>query len=297
MTRRYVSYDFEGEPWLDNPQLIIANPRGSRLSVNKPKRVSLPNLSSLFGSRFTPHKKGKKRMAKKHRKMTALQRKYFGPRRKTNPKRHHSRMFAGRLPRKFARKFRRRSTYHGLLVARGSKARVSFRTNKRHRYRHNPAESSAGIALPFGLRLPAVKDIAFGALGLFVPGMITSRVMNYVPASMQGSTVVTWLVKIASVLVPGYLIKRFYDARAGYAFMIGGAASLFIDAIRTFVPSLSTMIGLGFQPLLGYYPGGVAVGMGDYSVNQRKQMARAQNVQTTPILLGVPDRLNPAGRY
>jgi hypothetical protein len=270
MTKRYVSFDSEGEPWLDNPQLIIANPRHKRKRVNV-----LPNLSSLFGSRFNaPHKKGQKRMAKKkHRRMSALQRKYFGPRRKkTNPKRHHTRMFGGRLPRKFARK---------------------FRTNRRHAYRHNP-ESGGGIALPFGLRAPAVKDMAFGALGLFVPGMITSRVLAYVPASMQGSTVVTWLVKIASVLVPGYLLRRFYDARAGYAFMIGGAASLLIDAIKTFVPSFAQTIGLA------YYPGGVTLGfqplLGDYSVNQRKQLA-AQAQKTTPILLGVPDRLNPAGRF
>jgi hypothetical protein len=169
---------------------------------------------------------------------------------------------------------------------------------KRRHYRINRrrgAVQSGGISLPFGLHAPAVKDIAFGALGLFVPGYITATVMPYLPTSLVGNQIVTWVVKIASVLVPGMLIRRYVDSRSGYAFMIGGAASLVIDAIKTFVPSVASMFGMGqtTQPLLGYYPGGSVTGMGAYL--QHKQ--RAVPVTTTPVLTGVPDRLNPGSRF
>lgn len=182
-----------------------------------------------------------------------------------------------RRRRAVANPHRRRRTR---LVAR------SHRLNpRRHRRaRHNPP---MGGKL-FGFSLPPIDAVLFVGAGLVVPPLVSAQIMKYLPDSLKTNQAATWGVKAAAVLVPGFLIRKFYNPRAGNLFMVGGAASLVVDAIKTFMPGV--IPGLGYQPMLGGY----------FNTNRGGRVVplrTAVNGGTPQLVADAPDRLDPRGRF
>ncbi|WP_460992148.1 hypothetical protein, partial [Staphylococcus aureus] len=61
-------------------------------------------------------------------------------------------------------------------------------------------------------------------------------------------------VKVASVLIPSMIVRKFVSRRAGNLMLVGGAASFAIDLVREFAPNLLPgSSGVGAQPFLGFY--------------------------------------------
>lgn len=256
---RLANY-YNGELWLDNPLLttLAANPGR------------------------------KKTVAKKRRKMSALQRLYFGPKKNRPRRRHHSRsnrprrnfygagMLANRPRRRHSRSNRPRRNFYPLL-------------NPRRHYRRNSPSDGAVVQNVGGIPIPALSPMLFAGAGIIVPPLVAGYITtNLLPASMQG-TATTWLVKAASVVIPGLLIRKFVSRQGGNYFLIAGGASFILDAIRTFMPGV--IPGLGYQPMLGSYFGP------QRPINFQPRAATNVPLMQPSMIASTPDRLNPANRF
>jgi hypothetical protein len=234
---------YDGEPWFDNPQLIVAN---------------VPRKKREVKTMARPHRR---RARYNYRRRRYARHNLYSPGPLVNVHKRRRRR-ASRLRSFFRRHFQRR--HH-------------FKANRGRIYRRNP-----GFA---GLQFPPLDAVLWVGSGLIVPPLITAQVMKVIPASWQQSQITSWLVKVASVVVPGILLRRFVNPRAGNLFMVGGLASLVLDAIRTYAPALLPGVsGMGYQPLLGAYfgPGPTA------------QTARPA---LPPMIMDAPTRLDPQHRF
>jgi hypothetical protein len=231
---------YDGEPWFDNPQLIVANPRKRRTTTMA-----------------RPHRR---RYRARHNRRRA-RRNLYSPGPMVNRGHRRRRTMRARARAFFRRHFRRRHHH----------------VKHNRRYRRNPSALSLA-----GIQFPPLDAVLWVGAGAIVPPMVQAQIVKFVPASWQQSQATTWLVKVASVVVPGILLRRFVNPRAGNLFMVGGLASLVIDAIRTFAPGV--IPGMGYQPLLGAYfgPGAAA---------QQPRMA------LPPMMAEAPTRLDPAHRF
>jgi hypothetical protein len=153
-----------------------------------------------------------------------------------------------------------------------------------------------------GFTLPPMDAVLWTGVGLVVPPIMTSMVMGYLPADWKSSKAAYYGVKVASVLVPSMLVRRFVSQRAGNLMLVGGAASLVIDLVRDFAPGLLPGASIGAQPFLGFYermpfptPRGLMGngGMGRYT----SVPVTSRNVQRTPLLMETPERLMPGARF
>ena len=161
---------------------------------------------------------------------------------------------------------------------------------RRRHYRRNP-----GL---LGFSLPPMDAILFTGAGIVIPPMMTSYIMGMLPVDWRSSKAAYYGVKVASVLIPSMLVRRFVSRRAGNLMLIGGAASFAIDLVREFMPTLlpgaAAVSGFGAQPFLGFYE----------RMPQRGNLGRyvsvpvqSRAVQRTPILSQTPDRLSPGSRF
>jgi len=198
--------------------------------------------------------KGKRKMAKRTRKRAKARKNFYGAGLLANrPKRRHRRA--------------RTNTYMAM--------------NRRRRYRRNPA-----IA---GFQVPPMEEVFFTVAGLVAPNLAAQQLLRILPASLTGSTIGTWAVKAASVLLPSMAVSKFVNPRAGKLFLVGGVAGLTMDAIRTFAPGI--VPGLGYQPLLGsYFSRPVAGRLQPYP-------APARSMLPTTMIADAPDRLSPTSRF
>lgn len=250
--------DIDGERWLDNPLLITAGN-----PTRKRKKMARRRVSRKRGRKAAPRRRAR--------------RNYAASGLIANPRR--------RRRRKNMAAFRRAPRRHGLI---GRPRRRRVRHNRA--YRRNP-----GL---MGIQLPALQDVLFTGAGIVIPPVMTSMLLNYLPADWRTSKAAYYGVKAASVLIPSMLVRKFVSRRAGNLMLIGGAASFAIDLVREFAPSLLPGGSVGAQPFLG---GGVGfyermprqVGMGRYS----SVPVRSVPVQRTPLLSMTPERLSPGARY
>jgi hypothetical protein len=239
---------YDGEPWFDNPQLIVANiPRRKRRSTTMAR----------------PNRRHSIRHNRRHRARHNL----YSPGPLVNPhrrRRHRANPF----------RLNRRHRRHGWRY------RQNLRFNRRH-YRQNPG----GFSLA-GVQLPPIDAVLWVGSGLILPPLVTAQVMKFIPASWQQSQATTWLVKVASIVVPGILLRKFVNPRAGNLFMVGGLASLVLDAIRTYAPGMLPGVGryMGYQPLLGAYFGPGAA-------------AQTPRPSLPSMLSDAPTRLDPQHRF
>jgi hypothetical protein len=279
--------DIDGEKWLINPQLIIANPG---------RRVKRSNKRSV-----------KKMASRRKRRMPAGLRRYWASRRKAkaNPHRRRRRVTMANPRRR--RRAKRNFQMPGMLVnprrRRSSRRRRrGFLMNRRHRRhaRRNPQL--------LGFQLPPVSDIAFVGAGLVVPPIVSNYIMtNFLP-SYTTSVPVVWAVNVASVVGPSLLVRKFVSQRAGNLMLLGGAATLLLQAIKTFMPGvIPGLSGMGYQPFLGsYVRPSLNRGMGSY-VQRSRGMAGLRGMgagsgQTGPmsssqVYSGTPERLLPSSRF
>lgn len=250
---RLFTVDREGEYWLDNPQLVIANPK-------KKGRSTMP----------ARRRAGKRRRARRN---------YYGAGlvAANRPSRNRRRR-SPRANTSHRRRSYRRNMYPPFYAAANPRRRR--RGNKR--YRRNPA----GSTRLFGFSMPPLDAVAYTGVGVIVPPILTGYVMPMLPANWQTDGV-RWIVRIASVLVPPFLLGGFLGTRARNFMLIGGGAGLALDLIRTFAPGV--IPGLGAQPLLGaYFTRPNNGGMLPYGRPRQGQ---------PPIIASVPERLSPASRF
>ena len=210
------------------------------------------------------------------------------PRRKTSMRKNSKR----RARRADGRFTKARSNFYsaGALANKKSPKRrrarknVYFTNRKRtRRYKRNPGMLG-------GFALPPMQDVLFTTAGLIGPGMVSAQLLKVLPTSLTSSAIAQWAVKAVSVFLPGMLIRKFVNQRAGNLFMVGGSAGLAMDAIRTFAPGI--IPGLGSQPLLGSYFGR-PVGPGQQIV----PFARPRQGGLPSQIADAPERLSPQGRF
>jgi len=274
---RLWTEETDGERWLVNPALIVANPR--------------PRKKRKAGRKMA-QRKAKRRMPAGLRKYWATHRRKS----RTNPvARTHRR-----------RRARKNITSTGMLFNRKRRRSSGKRRGvrvmaRRRRARQNPALGGllGGRSISIlGFTLPPLDAIVFTGAGLIVPPLVTSFIMAKLPNTWKTNKAAYYGVKAASVILPSMLVRRFVSQRAGNLMLLGGAASFVIDLLRDFAPGVIPGIsGVGMnQPFLGYYPsmpdsGSKALGL--YTGGGQRQ----QNVTLPAMISNTPDRLNPAGRF
>ena len=179
---------------------------------------------------------------------------------------------------------------------RSSSKATSFFGNRRRRrtYRNNPQL--------LGFTLPPFDVVAWSAAGLIAPGMVSGWIMPLIPTSWKTNAdgspnqITNFAVKGAAVLLPSLAVRSFFSKRGGNIMLIAGAASLIVQAVKTFAPTFSTQIGLGYQPMLGEY---IPPRQLREYVPQSKLRAVGMGAGPgmPPITRMAPNRLDPSERF
>jgi hypothetical protein len=205
---------FDGEPYLDNPQLVILNPK-KKASRRKNKRTVVRTVT-----------KEKTTMRTNARRRRRTRRSY---RRRSNP-------VAAVNPR------RRRRSYRARSHRRRHRANPVINARRRRRsYRRNP---------PDILGFP-VKDIAMAGVAVIAAPFIERQVIGLLPTSLAGSKSGRWIVKVGSAALIGFGAKKLLGGHAGNLALVALGANLVADAVQEFAPQLT---GYSYAPALGNYP-------------------------------------------
>ncbi len=241
-------------------------------------------------------------MAQRKRSQPAALRRYWAARRaKTNPARRRRRAkrnyaTAGVIanPR---RRRRSRARRYSPAMRRLTGRKYGTNPRRRRHYRRNPG-INAGMTI-MGVKLPPIDAVLFTGAGFIVPPIVSGLIMGYLPDTWKTSKMTYYGVKVASVIVPSMLVRKFVSPRAGNLMLLGGAVSFALDMLREFAPGLMPLpavAGMGFQPFLGqyqrapysrklgrYYGGGADMG--------------GQGGQFSNLTSATPERLQPQGRF
>jgi len=272
----------DGERWLVNPHLVVANPRKKRRGKNMAIR---------------------RRRARRNRMPAGLARYWSKHRRKARSNRvHHRRRRRHVMANPRRRRARRNYSSAGMVAMNPRRRRRHARRNYRRVMRRHHARRNPSL---MGFTLPPTMDIISVGAGLIVPPMLANYVFNnFVAGTSMGTSKWAYLgVEAASVAVTGMAVRRFVSVHAGNMVLLGGAARLVIDAVQTLAPSLLPSVampaGLSGQPFLGFYeqrPMLPNPGLGKYYMR-----APGGGVQagTGPgrMIQQVPARLDPNARF
>ena len=173
-------------------------------------------------------------------------------------------------------------------------------SNRRHRARRNPFGGKS-ISI-MGIQLPPITDIAAVGAGLIGTPILTNYIFNnFVAGTSMGTSKWAYLgTEAVAVLAPAYVVRRFVNVRVGNMLLLGGAARLVLDLVQTLAPTLipSTAMptglsgGMGSQPFLGVYEK-----MGQPQRRLGQYYSRGANQNASRMIQGVPDRLDPSGRF
>jgi hypothetical protein len=246
---------YDGEPWFDNPPLVIANPKRRKKTMRKRR--------TRRGRKNSPRRRAR--------------RNYYSAGMLANRPRRR------RRARTNTRRRARRNVYMPMLN----------RKRGRRRARRNPGLLGGRSMSILGFQMPPMDAVLFTAAGLIGPGLVSTQILSFIPASWKTNAdgtpnqLTMWATKIASVLIPAFLIRRFINVRAGNLFLIGGSAGLAMDALKTFAPGLIPGLnGIGSQPLLGAY------------FQQPRAVSNFPRQARVPAMIAdAPDRLSPQGRF
>src|SRR5262245_55262885 len=212
---RLWEYDEFGEPWLENgrknPPVLIVN---------------------------RPHKKGKKRMARRKRRVS---------RRRTRTNRVYGRK---RAP---ARRRRRRNPWPmagTVAMVNRRRRRGRKRSNpRRHRrsYRRNPAI--------LGISLPPLQSVIYAGVGFVGVPLAEGFLSRMLPISLTGSTIGKYATRIGALLGLSFLTKMVIGSSESKMVAIGGGAYVLTSAISEFAPGLIPAAGMSaYRPAtLGAY--------------------------------------------
>jgi hypothetical protein len=172
-------------------------------------------------------------------------------------------------------------------------------SNRRHRARRNPFGSKQFSIM--GIQLPPVTDLAAVAAGLVGTPILTNYIFNnYVAGTSFGTSKWAYLgTEAVAVLAPAYVVRRFVNVRVGNMLLLGGAARLVLDLVQTLAPTLipttampTGLTGMGSQPFLGVYEK-----LGQPNRRLGMYYSRGANQNASRMITGVPDRLDPSGRF
>lgn len=192
---------FDGEPFMENPHIaVFGNPRkASRSKTKKGKKMAVRRMKARNPKRH--------RRARRNFPTAGL---VFNPRRRSKSK---SKRFSVSVNR------RRRSYAHNPK-------------RRHHHHRRNPAI--------LGVALPPIQMIAWGAGGFIAPPMVEQWLnKNVLPASITGSTLGRYAVKIGSVLALTYLTKMVLSNKEAFPVALGGALYVVVSAVNEFAPQLT----------------------------------------------------------
>lgn len=161
--------------------------------------------------------------------------------------------------------------------------------------RRNPAKTmSLG-----GFSFPSINSMLCVSAGMVIPPMVARQLMPYLPPSWQTSKVAAYGVKVASAVIPAWLVRKFVSKDAGNLMLLGSAASLVVSLVQDsgvltaigVTPVQQTGVGGFSQPFLGQYQNNGRLGR---YIGPGMQSGPAITAQ--PIMHGVPDRSNPMFR-
>ena len=263
----------DGERWLVNPSLVIANPskkrRGRKMAYRRNRRRTRRNRMPAGLARYWA----------KHRR---------------NPHRRRRRS----VMRNRKRHARRNFTSAGMVAA-NPRHRRRHRRNRRHMMnRHHRRHARRNPQL-LGFTLPPAMDIVAVGGGLIGTPMLANYVFNnFVAGTSFGTSKWAYIgTEAVSVAALSWGVKRFVNPRAGQLVLLGGAARVVLDLVQmlapTLLPSLAMPPNLSGQPFLGVYermPIRRPLGR-YYSRGQNENAASAR------MITGIPDRLDPSARF
>jgi hypothetical protein len=208
------------------------------------------------------------RRRRKARKMSAKQAKYFGKRR-----RRKSRASVASAPR---RRRRRRSTSIVHTNPR-RRRRSSLTRSVRRRRHHNP--SLRGLA---GGAVPMLKAGAIGAAGALGLDVLWGYGKGYLPASIAGSPLAQYAVKLAGALLVGIVGNKVLRGK-GRDMAVGATTVVLHDAMKAQLQNAFPTLPLG--EYLTYAP----------TVGRTRRAGRLMSTGMSGVgeyLSGIPDQTN-----
>jgi hypothetical protein len=274
----------DGERWLINPLLSVANPRKRRVKKMAVRRRK---------ARRNRMPAGLRRYWAKHRR---------NPRKASTHRRRRRHVMAN--PRR-RRRARRNYTSAG-MVAMNPRRRRHYRRNKVHHRRRARRNPSFGGNL-FGITIPPLIDIAAIGTGLVVAPMVANYAWNnFIAGTSIGTSKWAYIaVEAASVGATGYVAKRFISPKFGNMLLVGGFVKVAMDLVNTLAPSLipstAAPTGLSGQPFLGVYEQrpvnrGPVPGLGVY-YNRGPGSGRVPGSGPGRMIATTADRLDPTNRF
>jgi len=287
MAKNLWMTDVDGERWLINPSLVIANPRRTR-KLRRNRKRGLKMARRHRRARRNRMPAGLARYWAKHR---------ANPRRKYRRNRIHHR-----------RRSRRNYASAGMIASnRRRHHRRHYRRNRVHRRRHARRNPVSGTIL--GFSIPPMMDIVGVGAGLIATPMLANYAWNsfIVPNNWTTSKYAYLGVTAASAVLPGWLVKRFAgNPRIGNLMILGGLVSFAMTAVQTLAPGMlpatavpTGLSGMGSQPFLGYYE---TMPMLRPNVPRRGLLGRYYSPGSAmenvgKIITGAPERLDPQARF
>ncbi len=152
-----------------------------------------------------------------------------------------------------------------LMARRNSKAHMdwvrSFKKNPRrrhHRRKRNPSvrhvarrtrHHARRAYSALGFTLPPMQSVLYVGVGMAGTPIVESFLSSYIPASITGSSIGKFAVRIGTVLGLSFAVKSLMGKEAGKMVGIGGGAYVALSAIKDFFPGV--IPGLSAYPMGG----------------------------------------------
>ena len=264
---------FDGEPFLDNPNLaVLTNPKSKRRRKPSGRRKTMArrlparNRKGQFVKRGSSHKRATTR---RRRRTVGVRTGAFG--------RRIRRVKVVRRPALVNPRRRRRST-------RRRYATVLYnprRSYRRRSYRRNP------VRLGSIFSKPTLKNVGFAVVGLAGTPMLYGFASQYLPTVMTGNQWGRYATKAASAWVLSFGVGKIAGREAERSVLIGGLAYVAMGLIQDFFP---TLLSIG---------GGTSSTTGRYLTGAGKQplLAGQGRYLRGPMTNSTPGRLDPGSRF
>lgn len=104
-----------------------------------------------------------------------------------------------------------------------------------------------------GFQLPQISSVLYVGAGLLGTPAAEGFISGFLPASITGSTIGKYAVKLGTVLGLTFLVKALMGNEKAKLVGIGGGAYIFVSAFKDFAPaSIRAYIpGMGAYPVAG----------------------------------------------
>lgn len=160
-------------------------------------------------------------------------------------------------PRRVHRRGRKRSTRRrrNAWTMPGAVASINPRRRRRRGRKNSPRRHRRGRRNPalFGLQLPPVESVAFGALGYVGTPLVEGVLTGFIPTSLTSNTIGKYAVRIGSVLGLRWLAKMLGLGGRANMIAIGGGMYVLTSAIREFASNMLPIGAAAALPQVSYY--------------------------------------------